>query len=228
MGPQRNTVPLRRAWDSGPERMAEFATINPWLPYYLIYQMLCKCGDANKHSHTNRDTAEDSEINASETAARRRRALRFTLKCLHVLTAFHERYFHIFRWVVSICFRNVLRFFADRAFYQSCARWEDKSQGCECDCSTEYMIWIGYIMKTKACCCSTKQHWHGLPSPVASDFAFLYPQTVDLFLYIRPENLCASTSTFLDTFDRVDLHSWGPIIAEGGGGMFNFKLLLQY
>lgn len=39
MGPQRNTAPLRRAWDSGPEWMAEFAAINPWLPNYLIYQM---------------------------------------------------------------------------------------------------------------------------------------------------------------------------------------------
>lgn len=70
MGPQRNTVPLRRAWDSGPEWMAEFAAINPWLPNYLIYQMhsrqLCNRGDANKHSHANRDTVKDSGISASE------------------------------------------------------------------------------------------------------------------------------------------------------------------
>lgn len=101
MGPQRNTVPLRRAWDSGPERMAEFGAINPRLPNYLIYQMhsrlLCNCGDANIDSHTNRDTAKDSEMNATENG-------RVTTHrpLLHLETAAHSHciplkiHFHIF------------------------------------------------------------------------------------------------------------------------------------
>lgn len=99
MGPQRNMVPLRRAWDSGPEWMAEFAAINPWLPNYLIYQMhsrlLCNCGNANKHSHTDRESAEDSEIDASELTVWQCTALCFTLRCLHVLIASHYRYIFI-------------------------------------------------------------------------------------------------------------------------------------
>lgn len=72
----RNTVPLRTAWDSRPERMAEFPAINPRLPNVLIRHMhsTCTCRATamatNVHTrtlhrrfarHTCTDTAEGGE-----------------------------------------------------------------------------------------------------------------------------------------------------------------------
>lgn len=115
MGPQRNMVPLRRAWDSGPEWMAEFAAINPWLPNYLIYQMhsrlLCNCGDANKHSHTNRESEDRRQWDRCQWT--HRMTMHSPLLHLEMPARSHcvslKIHFHIFPWVVSICFRNVLR-----------------------------------------------------------------------------------------------------------------------